>query len=46
MKRSETERGNRAMWISLFAFAAAAAVCLSIAAVMMQQPTRQRAPHV
>ena len=34
------------MWISLFTFAAAAAVCLSIAAVMMQQPARQRTPHV
>jgi hypothetical protein len=30
------ERGNRAMWISLFTFAAGAAVCLTIAAVMMQ----------
>ena len=29
------------MWISLFTFAAAAAVCLSVAAVMMQQPARQ-----
>jgi hypothetical protein len=34
------------MWISLFTFAAAAAVCLSIAAVMMQQPARQRTPQV
>ena len=30
------ERGKRAMWISLFTFAAAAAVCLTVAAVMMQ----------
>jgi hypothetical protein len=37
----KTERGNRAMWISLFTFAAGAAVCLSIAAVMMQ-PAGQR----
>jgi hypothetical protein len=29
-------RENRAMWISLFTFAAGAAICLSIAAVMMQ----------
>jgi hypothetical protein len=37
----KTERGNRAMWISLFTFAAGAAVCLSVAAVMMQ-PAGQR----
>jgi hypothetical protein len=30
------------MWISLFTFAAAAAVCLSLAAVLMQS-ARQRA---
>jgi hypothetical protein len=31
---------NRAMWISLFAFACCAAVCLSLAAVKMQSPER------
>jgi hypothetical protein len=40
----KTERGNRAMWISLFTFAAGAAVCLSIAAVMMQ-PAGQQTPR-
>jgi hypothetical protein len=30
------EWGNHAMWISLFTFATAAAVCLSVAAIMMQ----------
>jgi hypothetical protein len=30
------------MWISLFALASAAAVCLSIAAVLMQSEARQR----
>jgi len=29
------------MWISLFTFAAAAAICLSVAAIMMQ-PAKQR----
>jgi hypothetical protein len=29
------------MWISLFTFAAAAAVCLSVAAIMMQSPERR-----
>jgi hypothetical protein len=38
---NQTERGNHAMWISLFTFASGAAVCLSVAAVMMQ-PTGQR----
>jgi hypothetical protein len=32
----KAERGNRTMWISLFAFACGAAVCLGLAAVMMQ----------
>jgi hypothetical protein len=36
----KTERGNHAMWISLFAFACCAAVCLSLAAVKMQSPER------
>ncbi len=30
------------MWISLFALACAAAVCLSVAAVVMQQPRYPR----
>jgi hypothetical protein len=29
------------MWISLFAFASAAAVCLSVAAIMMQPAGRR-----
>jgi hypothetical protein len=36
-------RGNRAMWISLFTVASGIAVCLSVAAIMMQ-PT-QRTLH-
>jgi hypothetical protein len=34
------KRENRAMWISLFTFAAGAAVCLTVAAVMMQSGQR------
>jgi hypothetical protein len=37
----EQNKGNRAMWISLFALASAAAVCLSIAAVLVQAPGRE-----
>jgi hypothetical protein len=37
----KTERGYRAMWISLFTVACGIAVCLSVAAVMMQ-PTARR----
>jgi hypothetical protein len=29
------------MWISLFTFAAAAAICLSVAAIMMQRPEQR-----
>jgi hypothetical protein len=38
---NETERGSHAMWISLFAFASGAAVCLSVAAIMMQPASRR-----
>jgi hypothetical protein len=41
----EQNEGNRAMWISLFALAlalaSAAAVCLSVAAVMMEAMGRE-----
>jgi hypothetical protein len=37
----EQNEGNHAMWISLFALASAAAVCLSIAAVMMEAVGRE-----
>jgi hypothetical protein len=30
------------MWITLFTIACGAAVCLGVAAIMMQQPSRQR----
>jgi hypothetical protein len=33
--------GNRAMWISLFTVASGIAVCLSVAAVMMQPATQR-----
>ena len=36
----EQNEGSRAMWISLFALASAAAVCLSVAAVMMEATGR------
>jgi hypothetical protein len=38
---AKAERGTDAMWISLFTFAAAAAVCLSVAAIVMQSPARR-----
>jgi hypothetical protein len=38
---AKAERGNHTMWISLFAFACGAAVCLSLAAVMMQSAERR-----
>ena len=42
IRRSESrKRESVAMWISLFTFAAAAAVCLSVAAIMMQSPERR-----
>jgi hypothetical protein len=37
----EQNEGNRAMWISLFALASTAAVCLSVAAVMMEAMGRE-----
>ena len=37
---AETGEGLALMWISLFTFAAAAAVCLSVAAVLMQPAGR------
>jgi hypothetical protein len=40
MKQTKQKEG-KAMWISLFTFASGAAVCLSVAAIMMQ-PAGQR----
>jgi hypothetical protein len=35
------EEGGRAMWISLFAIMITAAICLSVAAFMMQSATHR-----
>jgi hypothetical protein len=40
-KRTSSGTRNHAMWISLFTFATGAAVCLSVAAILMQ-PAGQR----
>jgi hypothetical protein len=40
-ERIITNRGHRAMWISLFAIVCGAAICLSVAAVVMQPVARQ-----
>jgi hypothetical protein len=40
-RRTKSGTRNHAMWISLFTFATGAAVCLSVAAIMMQ-PAGQR----
>ena len=39
--KAKAERGSHAMWISLFTFACGAAVCLSVAAIVMQPARRQ-----
>jgi hypothetical protein len=40
--QGQRAEGNRTMWLSLFTFALGAAVCLSIAAVMMQSADPRR----
>jgi hypothetical protein len=42
--KHNSQQGYRTMWLSLFAIAAGAAICLSVAAILMQ-PTAGRIPR-